>query len=116
MKPLFPRQRQLGRLAHACPFACVSVAGGFSFHRMSDNKTTLTVTGSPTAKGTGVKLEPDASPVPECGSCRWRFKDGRCHLLPPALFHYVSAWPSVPDQGGGCSGCSHWQPALTPGK
>lgn len=36
----------------------------------------------------------------------------RCHLNPPFIrfpYHEMSAWPVVPERGGGCS---HWRDAL----
>lgn len=36
----------------------------------------------------------------------------RCHLNPPSIrfpYHEMSAWPVVPEKGGGCS---HWRDEL----
>jgi hypothetical protein len=45
----------------------------------------------------------------QCSMCRWAIREGngvlRCHSNPPQIrtpYDNLSAWPVVPEQGGGC--------------
>lgn len=73
------------------------------------------------SSATGVKtpsrpvLAPANRHLEPCKTCRWRVWEqgiGRCHLNPPSVrFPYdnMSAWPVVPDAGGGCKA---WEQVL----
>lgn len=60
------------------------------------------------------KVERDGKPLVQlkaCCTCRWFVAAGkgdkfsRCHANPPNIrfpYHDMSAWPVVPESGGGC--------------